>query len=314
MTDPVVFDPADYRNEIVLGGGDWAVELSARGVLQTGLWERTYVDQPDIVREISSAFLDAGAAVLVTNTDRVNDVALAKSLESGDIAPEDISAINRAASAAFRSAADGFSGPTPSVFGTIGPVEPLMTLNEIKESVLLAAYRTQSEALAAGGADAIVCRSFTELEALLVAVQGAKEGSGLPVVGSMTFDCGPEYTETTMGVTVPQACQALTKAGVSMVGCDRGEYPDGTVSIVTLFRASCDLPIWVEINAGQAELEEERSVYAETPKAYSERFKPIAEAGATMIIGGYGASVEHIVEMARVRERYLKKAKHRKSS
>lgn len=308
----MAFDPADYRNEIILAGGDFTVELFSQGVSPSGIWERIHLDRPDIVQSIAEAFFDAGATVLVTNTDRVNSLIFAEALESGNITSEEIAALNREWVAAFRLAADKVSNPKRMVFGAIGPVGSLLVLNEVDENALIATYRLQAEALAAGGVDAILCRSFTEVQALSAAVKGAKEGADLPVVGSMRFDCGPDYTETTMGVTVPQACQAMLEAGVCMVGCDRGEFPDGAVAVVKLFRESCDFPIWVEINAGQAELEEDRSIYPESPKTYGERFKPIAEAGATMLCGGYGASVEHIAELARVRENYLKRAKRQR--
>jgi len=308
----VAFDPADYRNGITLAGGDFLTELDEKIGHTSDLPEQANVEHSEQVRDIAEAFVQTGASILATYTDGANAVVLADLIEAGDIDAPSIMAINHAGAALCRAAMAKRPGSKGQVLGSMGPVEQLLSLDEIDETALFDAYREQGVALAEGGADAILCRSFTEIEAMVVAVRAAIDGTGLPVIGSLIFDSGPEYNETAMGVSVPQACATLEDAGASMVGCDRSEYPDGTAAIVTLLRQSCDLPIWVEINAGRAEIHEDRVVYPSTPKEFAELFRPIAEAGAGVIGGGWGVTVAHIAEMARSRERYLSRARLRK--
>ncbi|MFQ5501841.1 MAG: homocysteine S-methyltransferase family protein [Phycisphaerae bacterium] len=305
------FDPADYRKGITLAGGDFITELTDKIGHTSDPPEQANVEHPEQVRDIAEAFVQAGASILTTYTDGANAVALADLIETGDIDTLSIRAINREGAVLCREALAKNLETKRRVLGAMGPVEHLISLDEIDETVLFDAYRAQAVALAEGGADAILCRSFTEIEAMVVAVRAAIDGTGLPVIGSLIFDSGPEYNETAMGVSVPQACTALVDAGASMVGCDRSEYPDGTAAIVTLLRQSCDLPIWVEINAGRAEIHDDQVVYPSTPKEFAESLRPIAEAGAGVIGGGWGVTVAHIAEMARSRERYLSRESRR---
>ncbi len=306
------FDPASYRHETILAGSQFHTALCGLGLdapLSASGWTS---EQVETIRAMAEAYLAAGARVLVTFTDDANAVAMADAIEAGEVATEMLATVNRDAAALCRTAIETHGEADCWVSGAMGPVEPLLRLDEIGSEVLSDAYRTQATALAQGGADAILCRSFVEIEALVVAVTAAREASGLPVVGSMTFDCGPESSETTMGVTVPQACQSLVEAGAAMVGCDRARQPDGAAALVSLMRQSCDLPIWVEVNAGLPELDEQRLVYPETPIAFGERFEALAEAGALILGGGHGATPAHIEEMAKARQRYLKRSKRSK--
>jgi len=298
----MAFDITHYRNTLVVTDGDWRSELFLRGWKGTSDLERANLSKPDIVRDVAEAFLDAGAKVLVTSTAGANVLSLAERLDAKDMTENEILAMNREGAAICRAAASEYPAKDLLVFGAMGPTEQLLMLNEIEDATLHDAYETQAGALAAGGVDAILCRSFTEIQALSIAVKAATSATGLPVVGSMTFDCGPEQTETTLGVTIPQACAEMVDAGASVVGCDCGENPDAAQAVVTLMRQSCGLPIWVKINAGVPQLVEGRVAYPETPDEFTRRLAPLAQAGANFVGGCHGASVDHIAAMAASRK------------
>jgi methionine synthase I (cobalamin-dependent) len=193
------------------------------------------------------------------------------------------------------------------VFGAVGPIERLLLLDEIGESALSEAYARQAEALAAGGADAILCRSFVEVGALVVAIRAAIQATGLPVIGSMTFDSGPEQVETALGTTVPQACAEMAEAGAAVVGCDCGDSPDSTPAVVSLIRQSCGLPIWVKVDAGLPELVEGRVVYPETPPEFAGRLESLVQEGANFVGGCCGASAGHVAALATIRNQPRRK-------
>ena len=309
----MTFDPSNYQDTILIAGGDYSADFFSQGHAPPPLWERANLDQPDIVRSCAVRFLQAGADILVTPTDRANEVALAEMSASGEISRQQITAINRQGAMLCRQAVAACGQSSAKVFGGVGPVELLLSLGEIKEDVLFAAYAAQVEALADGGVDAILCRGFTEIQALCIAVEAAQKNVSpdLSVVGSMVFDCGADFTETAMGVTVPQACQGLVQAGATIVGCDHGEYPDAAASVVTLLRASCDLPIWAEINAGQPELRDGRAVYLEPPEQFGTRLEALAASGASFIGGAGGATAQHVAALSQARRRYLEKVRRR---
>ncbi len=304
----MAFDLASYRNGIAVADGDFAAEYLLRRGAPPDLWERASIDTPEVVRDVARAFIAAGAEILITPTDGANAVAIEDRSGGGTTAGEQLDAMNRGAAAVYRSAAD--SAGATAVWGAIGPIEPLLALEEIDEAELFRAYEAQSAALAGGGVDAILCRSFVELEALRIAVRAAAK-TGLRVIGSMAFDCGPNFTETTLGATIPQACEAMKDNGAAMVGCDHGTYPDAVPGIVSLMQQSCDLPIFAAINAGLPELREEGVVYPESPRDFADRFRAAAAAGASIVGGGRGAMADHIAALVKARDAYVRRAKRK---
>jgi methionine synthase I (cobalamin-dependent) len=259
--------------------------------------EAANLSHPEAVREVAEAFLDAGAEVLETNTAVANAMALADEIARGEVREADLTAMNQAGAAVCRAAVSGFPLKGRLVVGAMGPGERLLLLKEVEEEALYQAYAAQARALAAGGADAILCRSFREMDALCLAVRAAAETTSLPVIGSMVFDCGPDRTETTLGVTAPQACAALREAGAWAVGCNCGQSPDSAAAVLTLMRQCWEGPIWVKIHPGLPQVDEGKVVYPESPEAFAARLPVLAAAGANFVGGCCGASVEHIAAL-----------------
>ncbi|MFH1418018.1 MAG: homocysteine S-methyltransferase family protein [Planctomycetota bacterium] len=299
----MTFSPGDYRNQLLIAAGDSRGELLLRGWSFSDPIERANLTRPQLVRDAAEAFLDAGADVLVTITHGANAVALAQGSESGHPGEVDVGEINRRGAELFRAAVSDYPAGGRYVLGGIGPVEQLLMLDEIEEQALYDAYAAQAKALASGGVDGILCQSFTELDSLLVAVRAAIATTNLPVIGAMTFDSGAERTETALGVTAPQACEALMDAGAAGVGCDGGESPDGVAGAVALVRASGESPIWASISPGLPELMDGEVVYPESPEDFASRLPVLVDAGASFVGGGRGTSVEHIAALAQAKRR-----------
>jgi methionine synthase I (cobalamin-dependent) len=288
----------DYRTKLVIADGDVRGELLTRGWDAARPIELAVLQRPEIVRDVAEAFLDAGATVLTTNTASANRIAMAELIRSGEVTEKQIEELNRDGAAIARKAADGHPKGRSLVLGTIGPVEELLCLEEIEEEKLEAAYSIQAKHLAAGGCDAILCGSFTDLESLCAAVRAAHGGAGLPVIGSLKFDSGAQVNETSMGVTAPQACAALAAVSAECVGCEVGESPQSAIEVVSLMRKSTQSPIWVRLQAGMPNLVEGRVVYVETPAEFAVVCGKIVSAGANFMGGGAGAGTDHIAAVA----------------
>lgn len=282
--------------------GDFVFELSGRGWGEDAAIERAGLERPEILRDVAHGFMDAGARILITPTDRAN--LFWHSQGGGE--EKTVREMNRACAAALREVADSHPSQKVAVIGAIGPPAGLMSLQEVGPAEIESGYRTQVEGLIEGGADAFLLRGFTEIQSLVAAVELVRKAGDSPIIGSLIFDAGINYTETAMGVSAAEACRQLVEAGVVVVGCDHGEFPDATAGIVGVMRQACELPIWAEVNAGQPELRDGHAVYVETPKDFAARLERIAKAGASIIGGGYGVSIEHTVAAAQVLTRFLK--------
>jgi len=299
------FDAHSLAGRLLISDGDWPADLASRGWMDRRRPELAALTRPELVRDSASAFLDAGADVLTTPTAAACAALFADGPEPPDDALQLVSSSVRASAAACRAAAGQFKAPERLVFGMVGPPGRIMQLEEVREGTLARVIESLAAALAEGGVDAIVCSAFTELDALRAAILAARE-TGLPVVGAMTFDCGPEWAETAMGVTPPQACEVMLEAGAAVVGCDCGQHPDSAGHTVSLLRAACSLPIWVRLHAGTPELIDGQAVYTESAESFAARLKPIVEAGATIVGGCRGASPAHVAALRAASQKLTK--------
>lgn len=306
-TDAMAFNPADYRDQILIAGTDLAEEIVRRGWSKPDPIERAILVRPELVRDAADVFVDAGAEILLTPTARVNSLQMTYSVGETQVVFADVVRTNQSAAAILRNSADGRPSGNGLVFGVVGPPSGLLALDEVKRDDLLPAYEAQIRGLADGGADAILCHSFSEIETLMIAVEAAGSACKLPVIGGMRFDCGPDRMETSSGVSVPQVCSSVMDAGAAAVGCDGGESPDSVPAVIARMRESCQLPIWVTVAAGLPDWVEGRPVYTETPQAFGERLSALAAAGATFIGGGSGATPRHTAALVAARVRLAKR-------
>lgn len=274
-----------------LTDGAWGTELDRLGCPSGYCREEWNLSNPDAVRQVASSYVRAGSQVILTNTFSANRFVL----ERHDMADK-VGPINQAGAELSRQAA----GQHVWVFGSVGPSGKIVMAGEVSPEQLYEAFAEQTEALAAGGVDAIVCETMTELDEILAAVRAAKEATGLPVVASMTFDSGPDQTSTMMGLTAHEAARALTEAGADAVGCNCGVGIDNYIKVAKILRQVTELPVWVKPNAGLPELRGEQVVYQEGPDEFAAKVPQLLQAGANFVGGCCGTSPDHIAKVAKV--------------
>ena len=273
----------------VLTDGAWGTEIQSRGLAAGETPDFWNLSHPDRVEQVARAYVEAGSQVVLTNTFRANRIALAK---HPDV--ERISEVNRAGVEISRRAA----GDGARVFASIGPCGKLLITGEVDEAALHAAFAEQAQALAAGGADAIVVETMSDLAEAGIAVEAAK-ATGLPVVACMVFDSGKNRDRTMMGVTPTQAAEELTRIGADAIGANCGTGVEDYIPICASLVAATPLPVWIKPNAGLPELENGEVVYRTTPAEFAANVPRLLEAGARFIGGCCGTSPEFIEAMRR---------------
>lgn len=278
----------DYTGKVTVADGAWGTELDKLGCPPGFCREEWNVSRPDLVQQVADAYVAAGARIVLTNTFGANRFVLGRHGRG-----EHVREFNRAGAAISRRAA----GDRARVFGSIGPSGKIVMMGEVAEADLYDGFREQAEALAEGGADGLVVETMTELVEVVTAVKAAKT-TGLPVVGSMTYDSGKERTNTMMGVTPAKATQALLEAGADIVGCNCGIGIDNYIKVAALLRAATDKPVWVKANAGLPEIDGGKIVYRMTPAEFAEKSRELVKAGANIIGGCCGTSPEFIQALA----------------
>jgi methionine synthase I (cobalamin-dependent) len=278
----------DFLDRVTIVDGAWGTELDKLGCPAGYCREEWNLSHPERVRQVADAYVAAGSRIILTNTFGANRFSLGRHEQSGQT-----HSLNLAGAAISRQAAGG----KVLVFGSIGPSGRIVMMGEITPGELYDAFKEQAEALAEGGADGLVVETMSELAEVVTAVKAAKT-TGLPVVGSMTFDSGKDRTCTMMGVTPAKAVQALTEAGADIIGCNCGIGIDNYIRVVAQFRAVTAKPIWVKANAGLPEIDAGKIVYRMAPEEFAQKATALVEAGANLVGGCCGTTPDFIRALA----------------
>jgi len=281
------------KGRVLVSDGAWGTFLQKKGMQPGECPEEWNISRSDDVFAIARSYVDAGADMIETNSFGGNYFKL-KNYGFGSRVFE----INKAAAEISRKAA----GANLFVLGSVGPTGKLLMMEEVTEDELYQAFKEQSVALEAGGADAIVIETMTDLEEARIAVKAAKENTCCEIICTMTFDkiIGGEY-RTMMGISPTEMAEALVEAGADVIGANCGNGIADMIGIVKEIRqVNATVPILIHANAGMPQYNDGETTFPESPGDMAVRVKEIVEAGANIIGGCCGTTPDHICEVCRV--------------
>jgi 5-methyltetrahydrofolate--homocysteine methyltransferase len=291
---------ADYRGSLDLGRD------------QKGNNDLLAITRPDVVDEITRAYLAAGADMVSTNTFSANRISQA------DYAAEHLVAdINRESARIARAAADDFvaadarNGITRPRFvaGAIGPTNKTLSLSpdvndpgfrEIDFDTLKEVYRDQCAALIEGGVDFILIETIFDTLNAKAGIMAAKEagrdsGRDVPLMISMTLT--DLSGRNLSGHTVEAFWHAVRHARPLTIGLNCSFGATQLRPHVQVLSAIADTLILAYPNAG---LPNELGAYDELPDETAAFVREWAELGLVNILGGCcGSSPAHIAAIAK---------------
>ena len=280
-------------NEILISDGAWGTFLQQKG-LQPGecpeLWNLTHRDE---VLSIAQSYVDAGSNMIETNSFGANKFKL-DHFGLGNKAYE----INKAAAEISKQAA----GENVYVLGSIGPTGKFLIMEEVTTDELTKAFREQAVAMEAGGADAIIIETFTDLEEAKCAIKAAKENTSLEVICTMTFEktVNGDY-RSMMGVSPTDMTNELIEAGADIIGANCGNGMEGMIAITKEIRSvNPDIPVLIHANAGAPIFKDGITTFPETPDYMAGLVKKLIAGGANIIGGCCGTTPQHISKIAQV--------------
>lgn len=281
--------------KILVSDGAWGTFLQQKGLKPGECPEQWNVTRPVDVQNIARSYFDAGADMVETNSFGGSRFKLAK------YGFEDkVFEFNKAAAENSRQAA----GPDRYVLGSIGPTGKLLLMEEVTEDELYEAFKEQAMALEAGGVNAIMVETMTDLEEARIAVKAAKENTSCEVFCTMTFEkiIGGGY-RTMMGISPAEMAESLVEAGADLIGTNCGNGMEDMIGMVKEIRSvNSSIPILVHANAGMPRLENGVTTFPETPEDMASRVKDIISAGANIVGGCCGTTPAHIGKVREVVE------------
>ncbi len=279
----------EKEGRLLLDGAMGTMLMDA-GLEQGAPPEEWNVTQPDKVRAVHRAYIEAGSNIILTNS--FGGTSFRLKLHN---LQDRVSELNRAAAANARAEADvtdhlvlvaGSLGPTGELFSPMG----VMTFEDAK-----AAFADQAAALDEGGADLLWVETMSDLEEVRAAVEGAKSVSDLPIAATMTFDT---HGHTMMGVSPAKALEVMGSYGLAALGANCGNGPSEIEEVIQTMHAISPQTILIaKSNAGIPHWVDDVLHYDGTPEvmaAYTER---VFGLGAKLIGGCCGSSPAHIKAM-----------------
>lgn len=275
-------------NGLIISDGAWGTEFQKRGLAIGEPADFWNLSRPADVEAVARSYVHAGSRVILTNTFRANAVALSA------VTARELAEINRRGAEISRRAA----GESARVFASLGPTGKVMATGEIEPEAVSAAFRAQGEALAAGGADALLLETFSDIEEARLAVRATRP-LGLPVVVSFAYDSGRNKDRTMMGVTPEAAGKAMAEEGADVVGANCGAGPEAFITVCRRLKEASGLPVWIKPNAGLPTLEAGKATYSMEPDAFAGYLPALVEAGASFVGGCCGTSPAFIEALVR---------------
>lgn len=283
-------DFAKLSHDVIVADGAWSTLLRARGLPPTVCPETANLTAPGMVESLAREYIACGARILSTNTFRASAENFHPRGETVD--PLEVC---RAGAAIARKAAGG-SGVW--VAGVIGPSGRLLAVREATEEELASSFAARAKALADGGADLIALETFSELHEILIAIAAVRSATSLPIVASMSFDSGPQRTQTVMGAPADVFARAADEAGADVVGANCGGGIATALPAIVALRGNTGRPVWAKPSAGLPDLVDGQAVYPQSPDEFGEHVPELLEAGVNVIGGCCGAGPEHIKRVA----------------
>ncbi|MCL2811078.1 MAG: homocysteine S-methyltransferase family protein [Clostridia bacterium] len=249
---------------------------------------------PQAVRDVHLAYLQAGAGLILTNTFGANGHKL-----PGD---NDVSAVVRRAVGIAREAAAQHATDTGEkealVALNIGPIgELLEPSGMLGFDQAYALFQEQVVAGAAAGADVIYIETMSDLLEAKCAVLAAKEHSNLPVFCTMSFEQGGR---TFMGVSIAAMALTLHGLGVDCVGLNCSVGPEEIAPMVQELIRWTDCPIIAKPNAGMPLIENGQTVFASTPESFAHAVAALLELGVSAVGGCCGTTPDYIRKLSKL--------------
>jgi methionine synthase / methylenetetrahydrofolate reductase(NADPH) len=263
--------------------GAMGTMLYAKGVYINRCYDELNLSNPDLVREIHTEYIRAGADIIETNTFGATAHKLQQYGLEGNLHE-----INAIAAKVARDAA----GDRAYVAGAIGPlgvrIEPYgpTSFDEAKDL-----FKAQAIGLLEGGVDLFCLETFSDVSEMQQAIRAVRELCDLPIIAQMTIMTDGN---TVFGTTPEVFTESLDGWGADVIGLNCGVGPAIILNALEKMREVTKKKLSTQPNAGLPRDVQGRQFYMCSPEYMSKFAKRFIQAGAKFIGGCCGTTPAHI--------------------
>lgn len=278
---PSLLDALNDR--VLVCDGAMGTMLYSKGVFINKSFDALNLQRPDLVAEVHTEYVQAGADILETNTFGANRVKLGT---FGLV--ESLRAINVEGARIARRAA----GEAAYVAGSVGPlgirIEPWgkTGIDEAKEY-----FREQVQALLEGGVDLIILETFRDLNEIGAAIDAVRSLSDLPVIAQMTTE---EDGNSLDGTPPERFAPELERHGATILGVNCAVGPAPMLETIERMEAVTRLRLSAQPNAGKPRDVEGRNIYLCSPEYMATYARRFVQHNVRVVGGCCGTTPEHI--------------------
>ncbi len=284
---------ADYRG----------YRFSTTNILQKGNNDLLVITQPEIIYNIHSLYLEAGADIIETNTFNAQRISM-EDYGMGEFVRE----INLEAVRLARKAADKFTAANPAkprfVAGAVGPTNKTASMSPdvnnpayraVSFDDLVLAYKEQMLALIEGGVDAILIETIFDTlnaKAAVFAAEEAMSECGKRVELMISATVADTSGRTLSGQTIRAFLASIGHANLLSVGLNCSFGAKDLKPYLEELSANSPWFVSAYPNAG---LPNQFGEYDETPETMALQIKEYFDEKLVNIIGGCcGTTPDHI--------------------
>lgn len=276
------------KEKIVILDGATGTNLMAAGMPGGVSVEQWILEHREVMFDLQSAYVKAGADILLAPTFTANAIKLSEyGLEKRLVE------INRELVAISKEAARGRAFVAGDMTMTGRQLYPI---GELRFEQLIDVYKQQIQALVEAGADLLLIETMMSLQEARAAVLAAKETCDLPVIASMTYESDGR---TLYGTDPKTATVVLQSLGVDAIGVNCSTGPKEMRAPLREIAKVATVPILVKPNAGMPELIDGVTVYQTKPQEFAAFGLTLIEEGASLIGGCCGTTPTHIAALAK---------------
>lgn len=285
-----MIDFLGWKPPVVLDGGFGT--MLQQGGMEPGKSTITQnIENPELVIEIHKKYVAAGSSALSANTFGGNFIAL-KSAGLGD----DAELFNIEGMQLARKAV---AGSPVKIGADIGPTGDFQL--EFDREKIFDIYSQQAEYLMKEPPDFFFIQTMYDLREAVTALEAVKASApGVPVAACMTFNRTKRGFFTMMGDPALKCMEKLQEAGADAVGSNCTLMPEDMVELTESVWSAVSVPLIMQPNAGQPEIQGSEVVYKIDPEEFAYGLLRISDAGANIVGGCCGSTPEMIAKAVKM--------------